>query len=60
MQKFEIWKSSKNQKWYFHLRAANDQVICSSQGYTTKQNCVKGIESVKKNSPKAEVFEIQK
>ena len=60
MQRFEYWKSDKNDKWYFHLRAVNNEVICASQGYKTKQNCIKGIESVKKNAGTAEIFEIEK
>lgn len=60
MQKFEYWQSVKDKKWYFHLRAANNQVICSSQGYTTKKACLNGIESVQKNANSAKLFEIEK
>ena len=60
MQKFEYWQSTKNEKWYFHLKAANNQVICVSQGYTTKKACLNGIESVKTNANSAETFEIEK
>jgi uncharacterized protein YegP (UPF0339 family) len=34
----------------FNVKAANDQVVLSSQGYETKASCRKGIESVRKHS----------
>jgi hypothetical protein len=40
----------KNGEFQFNLKAGNGQVILSSEGYTTKANCINGIESVKKNS----------
>lgn len=49
MGKFEITKR-KNGEFQFNLKATNGQVILSSEGYTTKENCKNGIESVRKNS----------
>lgn len=49
MGKFEI-SSNKNGEYMFNLKASNGQVILSSEGYTTKAACNKGIESVKKNA----------
>jgi uncharacterized protein YegP (UPF0339 family) len=49
MGKFEI-KKRKNGEFQFNLKASNGQVILTSEGYTTKDNCRNGIESVKKNS----------
>jgi len=40
----------KNGEFQFNLKVGNGQVILSSEGYTTKANCLNGIESVKKNS----------
>ena len=34
----------------FNLKAANDQVVLSSQGYKAKASCRKGIESVRRHS----------
>jgi len=56
MGKFEI-KKRKDGEFQFNLKAGNGQVILSSEGYTTKENCKKGIESVKKNSQLDERFE---
>ena len=49
-EKFEYWESSKDGMWYFHLIAPNNEIVAQSQGYTTKDNCINGIESVKKYS----------
>ncbi|WP_108822473.1 YegP family protein [Dysgonomonas sp. Marseille-P4361] len=49
MGKFEV-KTRKNGEFQFNLKASNGQVILSSEGYTTKANCMNGIESVKRNS----------
>lgn len=49
MGKFEIVKR-KNGEFQFNLKAANGQVILTSEGYTTKSNCQNGIDSVMKNA----------
>lgn len=41
--------TSKNDKAYFNLKAANHQVIGTNQLYATEQSRDKGIESVKNN-----------
>jgi len=46
-ERFEFWESKKDGMWYFHLVAPNNEIIAQSQGYTTKDNCVNGIESIK-------------
>ena len=48
---------SKNEKFYFNLKAANGQIIGSSEMYESKAACENGIESVKKNAPDATVSE---
>ena len=42
---------------HFVLKADNGEIIATSQVYTTKESCKKGIESVKKNAPEANVVE---
>ncbi|ENU31099.1 MULTISPECIES: YegP family protein [unclassified Acinetobacter] len=42
---------SKNDKAYFNLKAANHQVIGTSQLYASEQSRDKGIDSVKNNGP---------
>jgi uncharacterized protein YegP (UPF0339 family) len=48
---------SKNNKFYFNLRAANGQVIGTSQMYENAAGRDSGIESVKKNAPMAPIEE---
>jgi uncharacterized protein len=53
---FEI-KKAKDGQTFFHLKAANGQIILASEMYKAKESAVNGIESVKKNAPHAEHFE---
>jgi uncharacterized protein YegP (UPF0339 family) len=54
---FEITRSQKSGEFYFHLKAANGEIILQSEGYTKKASALNGIESVKKNSPTPERYE---
>jgi uncharacterized protein YegP (UPF0339 family) len=49
---FEIKKSSNGQ-FYFNLKAANSEVILTSEMYVEKASAKGGIASVQKNSPMA-------
>ena len=53
--KFEVYKDRAGEfRW--RLRATNTQVLASSgQGYTTKRDCMSGIESVKRAVAEAPV-----
>lgn len=53
--KFELF-TDKAGKYRFRLKAGNGQVIAISAGYTGKAGCLKGIDSVKKNAPKAVII----
>jgi len=44
-------------KFRFHLKAVNGQIIVVSQSYLTRQSAEKGIASVKKNAPMAKVVD---
>ena len=54
--KFE-WFKDKAGKFRFRLLAANGQIIAVGEGYESKDACVNGIESVKKNAPIAKIVE---
>ncbi len=54
--KFEVYKD-KAGEFRFRLKAGNGQIVAVGEGYTTRANCINGIESVKKNAPDAEVVE---
>ncbi len=47
--KFEI-TTRQNGQFQFNLKATNGQIILSSEGYTSKNACLNGVESVRRNS----------
>ena len=52
--KFELYKDAKGEfRW--RLIAPNGETIASGEGYKSKDGAKNGIESVKKNAPKAKV-----
>ena len=51
------WYVDKVGKYRFRLKAANGEMIAISEGYASKQGCVEGIESVRKNAPIAKIVE---
>ena len=51
------WYVDKAGKYRFRLKAANGEMIATSEGYASKQSCVEGIESVRKNAPIAKIVE---
>jgi len=53
MGKFVIRKTSTGVK--FDLKAGNGEVIATSEVYTSDEACEKGIASVQKNAPVAEI-----
>ena len=53
--KFECYKD-KAGEFRFRLKAANGQVILSSEGYKSKSGCSNGIASVQKNCSNPDLF----
>ena len=47
--KYEIYTDKAN-KFRFRLKAANGEIIASSEAYESKASAQKGIESVKNNA----------
>ncbi|HAE14496.1 MAG: YegP family protein [Chitinophagales bacterium] len=56
MGKFVV-STRANGEIQFNLKADNGQVILSSEGYKSKDACMNGIESVRKNSATEARFE---
>lgn len=52
--KWEIYRD-KGDQYRFRLSASNGSCVCHSQGYTSKANCKKGIESIIKFAADAEI-----
>ncbi len=57
MSKFEIFVGSDD-KFYFHLKADNGEIIAASQGYTTKQAAEIGIDAIKRIASNASVLDL--
>ena len=53
--KFQIYKSGS--EYRFRLFASNGENILHSESYTTKQNCLNSVDSVKTNAPKDERYD---
>jgi uncharacterized protein len=51
-------KTASSGQFYFVLKTANAQTIGKSEMYESQAGCVKGIDSVKRNGPEAEVVEL--
>ena len=54
--KYEVY-ADKGGEYRFRLKAANGEIVATSQGYKAKASCLKGIASVGKNAPEAELVE---
>ena len=52
--KFEVYTDKKGE-FRFRLKATNGQIIAVGEGYKTIDNCKKGIASIVKNAPDAEI-----
>jgi hypothetical protein len=57
MPKFEIFIDKKDE-YRFRLKAPNGEIIATSEGYSTKHECINGIESVRENAPIAKIVEV--
>lgn len=53
---FEVHCDAR-EKWRFHLKAANGEIIAQSQAYGSKEAALKGIASIKKNAPAARIVD---
>ena len=57
--KFEMY-TDKAGKCRWRLKAANGEIIATSEGYESEASCKNGIASVKKNAPMAEIVMVDK
>ena len=51
---FEVWQSRANLQWCFRLKAPNNEIICNSEGYTTRAGAEQGLARVKVYAPTAQ------
>lgn len=54
--RFEVLKSKKTGQWYFHLRARNGRILCASELYRNKQNCLKTAKLVQRLASGAKIL----
>ncbi len=54
LSRFEVYKDSKGE-FRFRLRAPNNEIIIVGEAYKSKASCLKGIDSIKRNAPVAEI-----
>ncbi|MDL4776978.1 MULTISPECIES: YegP family protein [Thermomonosporaceae] len=47
--KFEIFKDHAGE-FRFHLKAPNGEIIAASQGYTTKDSALNGVDAVRRSA----------
>lgn len=55
--KFEIYKDKKGE-YRFRFKSANGEIVASSEGYTQKSNCLKGINAIKRSAPDARLVDL--
>ncbi len=52
--RFEVYKDSRGQ-FRFRLIAPNNEIVAVSEAYTSKANCINGVEAVTKYAAVAEI-----
>lgn len=48
--KFEYWKSSIDQQWYWHLKTATNEKLAQGERYSAKADCLRAIEMVRQSA----------
>lgn len=56
--KFELY-TDKSGEFRFRLKAANGEIIATSEGYKAKPSALNGIASIGKNAPDAKIEKIE-
>ena len=54
--KFTVYKDRAS-KFRFRLLATNGEIIATGEAYESKASCLKGIKSIQKNAPVAEIVD---
>lgn len=50
MAKIQVFRGY-NSQFYYRLRADNEEIVLSSEGYLTRQGCFGGVSSLRTNAP---------
>jgi len=54
--KFTVYKDKRGE-FRFNLKAGNGEIIAVGESYPDKKSCLKGIDSIRKNAPVAELVD---
>jgi len=54
--KFTVYKDKRGE-FRFNLKAGNGEIIAVGESYPDKKSCLKGIASIQKNAPVAEIVD---
>ena len=44
---YEVWQSASNYLWYWHLKAANHEIVAQGEGYRNKADALSAFTLVK-------------
>ena len=56
--KYEVYLD-KAGEYRFRLKARNGESIATGEGYKSKNSCLNGIDSIKRNAPEASIVKIE-
>lgn len=57
--RFIVYKDTA-EEWRWRFRASNNKIVADSgEGYVNKQDCLHGIELIKKEAPDAPIIELK-
>lgn len=56
MNRWGVFRGEDKQ-WYWHLVADNEEVLATSEGYTTKEHAQEGVQAAMRDAGDAEVVE---
>lgn len=54
---FEIFKSKTDNQWYWHLKAANHEIVAYGEGYRNRDDCVHAVNLVMDTTRKTPFYE---
>lgn len=55
--KYEIWKAKDN-FWYWHLKAGNNEIIAAGEGYHNRTDCLNAIGSLMDTNRQTPVYDL--
>jgi uncharacterized protein YegP (UPF0339 family) len=58
-EKIEYWLSEENMLWYFRIVRLNGKLTVHSDGYSTKEQCLRGINVIMSDVGNIEPYEIE-